>query len=198
MATSENRGADIARTADALARISRQKYLKDKIGTNASFVIRALVTANATNMSSNAFRELFTLLTFANDDGTDAFPAHQTIAAITGYSVSTSERAVKELTSLGWLDTRRTRDTAIRDVVIPTHQEPSPVRVLNNSSKFKNRHPCGSRTVTREGLPTTVTYEREGRKRGDLSIGRAADELHGKLDAISIPKRKQAVSEVYA
>jgi hypothetical protein len=203
MATPENRGADIARTADALARIARQKYLKDKIGPNAPFFIRALVTANATNMSSNAFRQLFTLLTYANDDGSNAFPEHQTVADVTGYSIATSERATKELTALGWLDTQRTRrGPAFRTVMIPLPQEPSPVMVQKSrtfdSSKFLNPHPCGSRTLTREGLPTTVTYGRALEGGSYLSIGGAAAELHGKLGAVSIPRRKQAVSEAWA
>jgi hypothetical protein len=145
----KNRDADIFRTADALARIERAKYIREKIGPTAKFFVRALVTANASDMSDSAFRQLFTFLTFGNDDGTSIFPSHDTVAAIMGHSVRTSERATAELTERGRLQTKQARrGPAIRAVVIPNEKmvaitdeilEPSKLAVLNGSARPLNR-----------------------------------------------------------
>ena len=189
---SENRDADILRTADALARIERAKYIREKIGHTAKFFVKALVTANASDMSDSAFRQLFTFLTFGNDDGTSIFPSHHTVAAIMGRSVRTSERATAELTERGWLQTKQVRrGPAIRAVVIPNDKmaaitdemlEPSKITVLNGNSRALNRQNWQSRTGKTGGGPTTATYaaNHEGSyRRGDDSelieqIGAAA------------------------
>jgi hypothetical protein len=120
METAKNRDGHILRTAEALAPMVRAKYVKDKIGPNAPFFIEALIRANASDLSSNAFRQLFTFLTYADPDGTNAFPSHDTVAAITGYSASTSDRATKELKAAHWIETEQTRrGAAIRTVTIP-------------------------------------------------------------------------------
>ena len=165
----KNRDADIFRTADALVRIERAKYIREKIGPTAKFFVRALVTANASDMSDSAFRQLFTFLTFGNDDGTSIFPSHDTLAAIMGRSVRTSERATAELTERGWLQTKQARrGPAIRAVVIPNEKmaaitdeilEPSKLAVLNGSARPLNRQNWQSRTVNIGGRPTIATYK---------------------------------------
>jgi hypothetical protein len=139
--TTESRDADILRT------------------TEAPHFVQVLVWAKASDMSSNAFRQLFTFLTYADPDGTNAFPSHETVAAITGCSVSTSKRATNELTKLGWISTqRKRRGPAVRTVKIPEENvtavegeilEVSHVTLQSDSSKFLKSHPCTSRRVSR-------------------------------------------------
>lgn len=184
--TNPDRSEDVERTAKELA---RAKYVKDKIGPNCPYLWEVLIRANATDMSSHAIRLLLTWATYANEDGTNAFPEYQTIADITGLSVSTLDRAARELKKLGWHDTKRItkrgRSIAFRTIKIPESAmqaitaeilEPSLVKVLKSrkkdSSKVLNPHPCGEGTLTSDGLPTAGTdlSGRRIRGQGDCTV----------------------------
>ncbi len=204
-----DRRGDIERTAQELARI---KYVKDNILAKrpylSPYVLEVLIRANASDLSSNAFRELFTWATFANKDGTNAFPEQQTIADITGLSVSTLERATAELKDLGWQETeritRRGKSIAYRTLKIPSQAtsseilETSPVTALKrknkvrnlDSSKVLNRHPCGEGTVTGEGLPISSDQRRDNHSTGTtlVLVGGEASEVGRQTDAVAQPK----------
>jgi hypothetical protein len=163
-------GANVPNTEYVLTRATRAKFIKNKIGKNACFITQVLVRAMASDLSGNAFRVLSVLAAYADPDGTNAFPSHQTIAHICGFGVRTSERAIEELGKLGWIDTERrgrgSNSIAIRSLQIPGEQAASqrrPAQELSNlrgrgahGSKFKNRQIRRPRTVTDGGLPTTI------------------------------------------
>ena len=166
----EDRSADIERAvAELAAQVHgvRAKYVADKIGKGAEYFVQVLVRANATDLSNGAFRELFTILTYADRDGTNAFPSHQTIAHITGCSVSTSERLVNELAAAKWLQTEHVyskgHDKAIREVTIPQSsldnfpaKEAEPRAIKNEGPCAKGHQKRGARAIKNEGVPTTV------------------------------------------
>jgi hypothetical protein len=205
-----DRSADIERTAKELE-LARIKYLKDKIGAKcpylSPYLVEVLIRANATDMSSHEFRLLFTWATFANKDGTNAFPEHQTVANITGLSVSTLERATAELKALGWQSTervmRRGKSIAFRTIKIPesTSLEPSPVTVLKsekrrNYQKRKNTFK-DFRTLTGEGrVPSPVRVEdisvtkEDNHEVGSTYVigGGTAAEVRRNIDAVAQPK----------
>jgi hypothetical protein len=174
----------------------REKYIKDKIGPTADFFVRVLVRANASDISANAFRQLFTFLTFADPDGKNAFPCHETVAAITGCSVATSKRATNELKTAKWISTERTRrGPAIRTVKIPQEDtvaievaslEVPPVTLLNGSSKSLKYHPRDSRSITGDTLPTT-TYLPAANHEGSYLKG-GGEKKEKQLDAVTQPE----------
>jgi hypothetical protein len=186
----DDRSEDIERTAREFARI---KYLNDKLKCQhlSPQLLEVLKRANATDMSSNAFRQLFTWATFANKDGTNVFPEQRTVSDITGLSVRTLERATAELKALGWQTTermtRRGKSIAYRTIKKPEQDtsaetlEPPRAAVLKDAKKagkreVLNRHGRREGTATDGGRRNISedSSEYQGRRRHYDSSGSEA------------------------
>jgi len=112
------RDNDVQRTSDEI----RARYLAANLHDRVPYKLRALHAANASGMSDREFRVMFTVLSYARADGGNAFPSHDTIAAIIDRDPKASKRAIRELEKLGWIKSvRRRRATAVRRVVIPAN-----------------------------------------------------------------------------
>ncbi len=217
------RETDIERTVCELAEqqaAARQKFIRDNVRPNMAFKWNALCYAYVSGMSTGEFMEYFGHLAFANKDGSNSSASHETRATLRGCSIDTSERDTSKLEKRGFLPSedkkRRRNNSAIRRCAIPEAildalpldgQEPLSLMVRdpgtrksagsNQSSIIRNPQICGSGTRKSAGLPFGMTLEGSAKKK-EGSIGRVARELHKNLDAVSIPRRKQAISEVWA
>jgi hypothetical protein len=194
-AAREERAADVKRTAAAL--FQRTKYLRANILEKTSPFVRAVHIANASDISDGAFRQFVTFAAFA--DGKDlsgAYPSHETVALITGRSVTASERATTELSRGGWIETEHTRKgrrgPAVRNITIPQHildsitdevHDPSYLTGLK-SGQVLDPSKKGLRPVTGDGR----TVRTDERTAAVVIEGGLPDELDAKI----VPLRRRA------
>jgi hypothetical protein len=103
----EGRQIEIKKVAEELA--YRAEYIDTYIGKARSYKWMLLHVANQTEMTDAAFRMFFNYVAHGNEDGTQIFPGHARVAAITKRSAKSTQRARKELDEGGWLITKRQR-----------------------------------------------------------------------------------------
>jgi hypothetical protein len=153
-----SRAYDVERTATEL----RGKYIRDFVHEGTPFKWCVLTYANASDMSSDAFRNLFSILSYADENGENAYASNETMARLTGRSLSTIKRSNSELQKDGWRITtkRRQNDSAIVKVALPQKAidailfeilEPSPVTVPDLGSV--TREPSKPLEVSPVSLP---------------------------------------------
>jgi len=100
--------------------MARKEYLSFCVRRDTPKRWKVLHCANASDMTDEAFRQLFTYVAYAKSDLSDASASHKTMALVTGRSMIASKRATKELSDAGWIETkRRRREEASRRLTIP-------------------------------------------------------------------------------
>jgi len=181
----KDRVADVARTVAEI----RAKYISDNVKSDTCFKLSALHYANASDMSSDAFRKYFTDITYADPDGGNTFQSNDVSAKLTGMNLRAIERANNELKTGGWrsITQRRKKKSWVARCKIPQKAmdailfellEPPPVAdqgslepanladqtVLEPPPVADQALVQDSRTATRGGLPFVKGDEEEERE----------------------------------
>jgi hypothetical protein len=110
-----SRHDDIVRTAQEI----RAKFLRDYINPKTSYKWEVVCRAYVSGMTDRHLAQLIGFLIYANPDGTESKPSHQTIASLRGCSVRGSETTTAQLEDHGWLSSRRKKNApSVRSVLI--------------------------------------------------------------------------------